>query len=62
MAATPITEPYKTTFGPVVDNLIVPNDPRKSMMQYTDIFKRYIDCEGVAYIISCRKPYRALLI
>ncbi|ENN77156.1 hypothetical protein YQE_06295, partial [Dendroctonus ponderosae] len=55
MAANPDTEPYKTVFGPVVDNLIVPNDPRKSMMQYTDIFKRSVSVKkGIN--VKVKKP------
>nr|UUB32787.1 carboxylesterase COEL1 [Dendroctonus rhizophagus] len=56
MAANPDTEPYKTIFGPVVDNLIVPNDPRKSMMQYTDIFKRFELMYGVTQMESIHLP------
>ncbi|KAL1513355.1 hypothetical protein ABEB36_002775 [Hypothenemus hampei] len=56
MAAVPETEPYKTTFGPVVDNLIVPNNPRKSMSQYTDIFKRFELMYGVTEIESIHLP------
>lgn len=40
MAAVPEPTPYKTTFGPTVDNLMVPADPKKSMVQYSDIFKK----------------------
>ncbi|XP_030759250.1 neuroligin-4, X-linked-like, partial [Sitophilus oryzae] len=40
MSSAAVSDPYRTTFGPVVDNIFVPNDPKKSMAQYTDIFKR----------------------
>ncbi|CAH1131107.1 unnamed protein product [Ceutorhynchus assimilis] len=56
MSATPRTEPYKTTFGPVVDNLIVPSNPKKSMMQYTDIFKRFELMYGVTEMESIHLP------
>ncbi|XP_060518192.1 neuroligin-4, Y-linked-like [Cylas formicarius] len=52
MESIPASEPYKTTFGPVVDNLFVPNDPRKSMMQYVDIFKRFELMYGVTELES----------
>lgn len=34
------TDPYTTRFGPVVDGVVVPNDPRKSMTTYSDLFSR----------------------
>lgn len=40
MAAQVIAPPYSTRFGPVVDSLVVPNNPQKLMTQYTDIFSR----------------------
>ncbi|XP_050302600.1 neuroligin-4, Y-linked-like [Anthonomus grandis grandis] len=52
MAATPIMEPYKTAFGPVVDNFVVPNNPQKSMLNYTDIFKRFELMFGVTELES----------
>lgn len=39
-AAVPERVPYITTFGPTVDNLMAPADPKKSMVQYSDIFKK----------------------
>lgn len=32
---------YATVFGPVVDNLVVPNQPHKIMDQYSEMFSRY---------------------
>lgn len=32
--------PYETRFGPIVDSLVVANDPKKLMTQYTDMFQR----------------------
>lgn len=40
MAASAKTPNYTTRFGPIVDSIIVPNDPKKSMTQYNDIFRR----------------------
>ncbi|XP_066143229.1 neuroligin-4, X-linked-like isoform X1 [Euwallacea fornicatus] len=56
MDATPETDPFKTTFGPVVDNIFVPNDPKKLMTQYTDIFKRFELMYGVTELESIHLP------
>lgn len=32
---------FSTTFGPVVDNHLIPNQPFKIMSQYTGVFGRY---------------------
>lgn len=34
------TPEFSTKFGPVVDNLVVPNIPAKVMSQYNDVFSR----------------------
>lgn len=34
------TPEFSTKFGPVVDNLVVPNLPAKVMSQYNDVFSR----------------------
>lgn len=34
------TPEFTTTFGPVVDNLVVPNQPHKIMGQYNGVFSR----------------------
>lgn len=34
------TPEYSTVFGPVVDNLVVPNQPHKVMGQFSHVFKR----------------------
>ncbi|KAJ8977444.1 hypothetical protein NQ317_007800, partial [Molorchus minor] len=47
MAAGVISPAYKTRFGPVVDAIVVPNDPTKSMTQYNDIFRRFELMYGV---------------
>ncbi|CAG9853637.1 unnamed protein product [Phyllotreta striolata] len=52
MAAGAITPDYKTRFGPVVDSLVVPNDPKKSMTQYNDIFRRFELMYGVTEMES----------
>ncbi|CAH0557834.1 unnamed protein product [Brassicogethes aeneus] len=46
------TSAYKTRFGPVVDSVVVPNDPKKSMAQYSDIFKRFELMYGVSELES----------
>lgn len=40
MAAGVEILPYRTRFGPVVDSIVVPNDPKKLMTTYNDIFRR----------------------
>lgn len=40
MAATNINRDYITRFGPIVDSMIIPNDPKKSMTEYHDLFRR----------------------
>ncbi|XP_018570301.1 uncharacterized protein LOC108910231 [Anoplophora glabripennis] len=52
MAAGVRTIPYETRFGPIVDTLIVPNNPKKLMTQYTDIFKRFELMYGVTELES----------
>ncbi|XP_074040632.1 uncharacterized protein [Leptinotarsa decemlineata] len=47
MAASAITPDYKTRFGPVVDSIVVPNEPKKSMTQYNDLFRRFELMYGV---------------
>ncbi|KAF7287544.1 hypothetical protein GWI33_005908 [Rhynchophorus ferrugineus] len=56
MSAVAVTDPYKTTFGPVVDDRFVPNDPKKSMTQYTSIFKRFDLMYGVTEMESIHLP------
>lgn len=34
------TNQYKTKLGPVVDSLVVPNEPKESMTDFNDMFKR----------------------
>lgn len=43
---------FSTQFGPVVDNLVVPNTPHKVMGQYSDIFSRYDLLFGVTELES----------
>lgn len=31
---------FKTRLGPIVDSLVVPNEPWKSMTEFNDLFKR----------------------
>nr|WCC58147.1 carboxylesterase [Pharsalia antennata] len=53
MAASAQTEPYETRFGPIMDNsLIVPNDPKKLMTKYTNIFQRFELMYGVTELES----------
>ncbi|KAJ8946227.1 hypothetical protein NQ318_013038, partial [Aromia moschata] len=52
MAAGATTPAYKTRFGPIVDSLVVPNDPRKSMTQYHDIFKGYVRISSYSFLSS----------
>ncbi|CAG9829909.1 unnamed protein product [Diabrotica balteata] len=52
MAAGAITPDYKTRFGPIVDSLVVPNEPKKCMTQYHDIFRRFEVIYGVNEIES----------
>ncbi|XP_057664860.1 neuroligin-4, X-linked-like [Diorhabda carinulata] len=52
MTAAANTRDYKTRFGPLVDSLVVPNDPKKSMTQYNDIFRRFELLYGVTEIES----------
>lgn len=40
MAATSIDHEYKTRFGPIIDSVVIPNDPKKSMTEYNDLFRR----------------------
>ncbi|XP_030760934.1 neuroligin-4, X-linked-like [Sitophilus oryzae] len=56
MSSAAVSDPYRTTFGPVVDNIFVPNDPKKSMAQYTDIFKRFELMYGVTELESIHLP------
>lgn len=38
-----VTSPeFSTTWGPVVDNFIVPNDPQKMMQHHEGGFKRFV--------------------
>lgn len=40
LAAQPQTSGRSVAFGPVVDNLVVPNQPHKIMSQYHGMFSR----------------------
>lgn len=31
---------FRTRLGPIVDSLVVPNEPRDSMTEFNDMFKR----------------------
>ncbi|CAH1117824.1 unnamed protein product [Phaedon cochleariae] len=52
MAADVITPDYKTRFGPVVDSIVVPSEPEKSMTQYNDLFRRFELIYGVTELES----------
>ncbi|KAJ8918286.1 hypothetical protein NQ315_014156, partial [Exocentrus adspersus] len=52
MAASVRSRPYETRFGPIVDSLVVPNDPKKLMTQYKDIFQRFELMYGVTELES----------
>ncbi|KAG5875985.1 hypothetical protein JTB14_006709 [Gonioctena quinquepunctata] len=52
MAADAISPDYKIRFGPVIDSLVVPNEPKKSMTEYNDLFQRFELMYGVAEIES----------
>lgn len=34
------SNPYQTNLGPIIDSLVVPNDPSKSMTEFNDLFKK----------------------
>lgn len=40
MAARVEIPPYYTKFGPIIDGTVVPNEPEKSMTNYSDLFSR----------------------
>ncbi|RZC32962.1 neuroligin-3, partial [Asbolus verrucosus] len=52
MTASAMTSPYRTRFGPVVDSLVVPNDPKKLMTTYSDIFRSFELMYGVTEMES----------
>lgn len=40
MAAAAVSPAYMTRFGPIVDGLVIPNDPRHLMTNYQDLLSR----------------------
>lgn len=40
MAVRVHVPPFKTTFGPVVDSQVIPNEPALSMGQYNSLFQQ----------------------
>lgn len=49
---------FTTTFGPVVDNFIVPNDPQKMMQHFHGGFKRYsnsFNCNETSILFGAKK-------
>lgn len=40
MAASAVTSPYKTRFGPIIDASVVPNEPEMLMTKYNHLFSR----------------------
>lgn len=41
MSATATTSKFATKFGPLVDGLVVPNEPEHLMANYTNLIHRY---------------------
>lgn len=45
-----IPNSYRTRLGPIVDSLVVPNDPKESMTDNNELFKRYVQCKIIFFL------------
>ncbi|KYB27545.1 neuroligin-3 [Tribolium castaneum] len=52
MTAAEVSSPYQTVFGPVVDAVVLPNEPKELMTTYSDIFRRFELMYGVTELES----------
>lgn len=52
MGVTAVAPQFVTKFGPTVDGLVIPNEPRQLMSTYTELFSRYEVMYGVTELES----------
>lgn len=48
------SNPFKTRLGPIVDSLVVPNEPKESMTEFNDMFKRLVSFGHVGQLVQER--------
>lgn len=52
MSVKPFAREFVTRFGPIVDGLVVPNEPRQLMSVHVDLFSRYELMYGITELES----------